>query len=128
MVTPRRSVKKVRGIRGFIVAFLAIMAAILLIAQPVAVNAAEIDVKHDGKVKKMVIEYNPATDNVVATVDGVKHKVTKKFDYPILLGKNTQKIVGIYPGEVPIIVFEGNSSCVLIRGRWIGYPPSTVCP
>ena len=128
MITPRRSVTEKRWTRGFIVAFLASTAAVLLTAQPIVANAAEIDVKHDGKVKKMVIEYNPATDNVVATVDGAKHKVTKKFDYPILLGKNTQKIVRIYPGEAPIIVFEGNSSCVLIRGHWIGYPASTVCP
>jgi hypothetical protein len=128
MVTPRRSVKKVRWIRGFIVAFLAFTAAILLTAKPVMANAwgLIIDVKEDGgKVKIMTIRVNETTDKVSATMEGKELKVSDKVPFPIVLGKHTGKIAAIYPG--PTIVFEG-STCVLIRNRWISYPPGTVCP
>ena len=53
MVTPRRSVTERRWTRGFIVAFLAIAAAVLLTAQPVRgehVRTTIIDVKdNEGK-------------------------------------------------------------------------------
>jgi hypothetical protein len=129
MVTPRRSVKKVRWIRGFIVAFLAFTAAILLTAKPVMANAwgLIIDVKDDGgNVKKMTIRANETMDKVSATVDGKELKVSDKIPYPVEVGgKHTRKIGAIYPG--PTIVFEG-SSCVLIGNRWISYPPGTKCP
>jgi hypothetical protein len=139
MVTPRRSVKKVRWIRGFIVAFLAFTAAILLTAKPVIASdmvtakpgmanawGLIIDVKEDGgKVKIMTIRVNETTDKVSATMEGKELKVSDKVPFPIVLGKHTGKIAAIYPG--PTIVFEG-STCVLIRNRWISYPPGTVCP
>jgi hypothetical protein len=127
MVTPRRSVTKVRGIRGFIVAFLTIAAAILLIARPIAVNAEKlsIDVKEGDKARKMEIVHDSDHENVVATVDGKEVKVSNKQTFPIILGPHTQKIVAIHPG--PVIVFEG-STCVLIGRKWIAYPPGTICP
>ena len=150
MATPRRSVKKVRWTRGFIVAFLAFTAAILLTAKPVIASEMVtakpgmandmmtakpgmanawgliIDVKDDGgKVNKMTIRVNETIDKVSATMDGKELKVSDKVPFPIVLGKHTGKIAAIYPG--PTIVFEG-STCVLIRNRWISYPPGTVCP
>ena len=127
---PRRSIKEKRWIRGFIVASLAITAAIMLIAQPVAVNAGGvgrlvIDAKDGDKVKKMEIWHESDMANVAAIVDGQTLKVTEK-SLPIELGPHLRKIVGIYPG--PVIVFEG-STCVWIPpNRWIGYPPGTRCP
>jgi hypothetical protein len=128
MVTQRRSVAEVRCIRGFIVTFLAITAAILLIAQPVAVNAAEqeIPVKEiDGKLITVKVKYDDWIRNISATVDGKPLMVYGQQPYPVKLGENTRLIVGIYG---PVIVFEGNSKCLLVGGRWIGYPPGTVCP
>ena len=124
---PRRSITEKRWTRGFLVAFLAITAAILLIAQPIAVNADKlaIDVKDGDKAKKMEIVHDSALENVVATVDGKELKVSNRQSFPIVLGPHTQKIVAIYPG--PVIVFEG-STCVLIGKRWIAYPPGTICP
>jgi len=107
---------------------LAIAAAILLIAQPVVANAAEqefpVEAK-DGTLKTIKIRYDDWMRNISATVDGKPLEVSKERPYPVVLGKNSQKIVGIYG---PVIVFEGNSKCYLIGGRWIGYPPGTVCP
>jgi hypothetical protein len=100
----------------------------MLISRPVAVNAGRlvIDVKDGDKVKKLEIVHDSSMENVVATVDGREElKVSKRQPFPIELGPHTKRIVGIYPG--PIIVFEG-STCVLIGGKWIGYPPGTVCP
>jgi hypothetical protein len=128
---PRRSITEKRWIRGLIVAFLAITAAILLIAQPVAVNAAGgdrlvIDAKDGDKVKKMEIWHDSDMANVTAIVDGKKLNVSDKKPFPIILGPHTQKIVAIYPG--PVIVFEG-STCICLPGnRWIAYPPGTPCP
>jgi hypothetical protein len=124
MATPRRSVTKGRWTRGFTVAFLAIAAAVLLTAQPVLANTWElsIDVKDAGKVKKMVIKVDEAKDQVSATVDGKPVKVSDKIPFPVKLGEHSRKIGAIYPG--PTIVFEG-SSCVYIKGHWIGTPP---CP
>ena len=127
MVTPRRSVTKVRWIRGFIVAFLAITAAIMFTAQPVAMAAERlvVDVKDGDKVKKMEIWHDSDMTNVVAIVDGKALKVSDKQDFPIKLGEHTKRIVAIHPG--PVIVFEG-SWCALVGGRWIAYPPGTPCP
>lgn len=127
-MTPRRSITEKRRPRGFIVPFPAITAIIMLIAQPVAVNAERlvIDVKDGAKVRKLEIVYDSTMENVVATVDGKEElNVSKRQPYPIELGPHTKRIVGIYPG--PIIVFEG-STCVLVGGKWIGYPPGTICP
>lgn len=125
MVTPRRSVAEVRWTRGFIVAFLAMTAAVMLAAQPVLAEEWELmfDVKDGGK--KMRIKYDETKDKVTATMDGKELKVSEKVPFPIVLGRHTGKIAAIYPG--PAIVFEG-STCVLIKNRWIGYPPGTVCP
>lgn len=125
MVTPRRSVAEARWTRGFIVAFLAMTAAVMLAAQPVLAEEWELmfDVKDGGK--KMRIKYDETKDKVTATMDGKELKVSEKVPFPIVLGKHTGKIAAIYPG--PAIVFEG-STCVLIKNRWIGYPPGTVCP
>ena len=124
---PRRSITEKRWIRGFTVAFLAITAAILLAAQPVAMAADRlvIDVKDGDKVKKMEIWHDSDMSNVTAIVDGKPMNVSDRKPFPIVLGPHTQKIVAIHPG--PVIVFEG-STCVLIGYRWIGYPPGTVCP
>ena len=131
MVTPRRSITNKRWIGGFIVAFLAITAAIMLVAQPVAMAAGEgakrlvIDVKDGDKVKQMEIWHDSDMTNVVAIVDGQALKVSDKQVFPILLGEHTKRIVAIHPG--PVIVFEG-SWCALIGGKWIAYPPGSVCP
>ena len=74
----------------------------------------------------MEIWYDSDLTNVVAIVEGEELDVSKQASYPIVLGKNTKKIVGIYPG--PVIIFEGNSNCYLIGGHWIGVPTGTVCP
>jgi hypothetical protein len=126
-VTPRRSITEKRAIRGFIVAFLAVTAAFLLIAQPVAMAADRlvIDVKDGDKTKKMEIWHDSDMTNVVAIVDGKKVDVSDRKPFPIVLGPHTQKIVAIHPG--PVIVFEG-STCVWLGGKWIAYPPGTVCP
>ncbi|MDD5763153.1 MAG: hypothetical protein PHP88_11690 [bacterium] len=126
-MTPRRSITEKRWTRGFIVAFLGITTTIMVIARPVVANAEKITlVLDDGK--KMEIEYDSSLVNVSANVEGKKLDVSKQASYPIELGKNTRKIVGIYPGPVPVIIFEGNSNCYLIGGRWIGFPAGTVCP
>jgi hypothetical protein len=125
---PRRSIKEKRWIRGFIGASLAITAAIMLIAQPVAVNADKlvIDAKDGDKVKRMEIWHENNMQDVVAIVDGQTLKVSDKKPFPIKLGPHTQKIVAILPG--PVIVFEG-STCICLPGnRWIAYPPGTSCP
>jgi len=124
MVTTRRTVRGKGWIRGFIVAFLAIAAAVLLTAQPVKAYASELnfDVKDEGKVKKMSIKVDDAKGSVSATVDGKPVKVNDPLPFPIVLGKNCRKIQAIYPG--PVIVFEG-SYCVFYNNRWIGTPP---CP
>jgi hypothetical protein len=128
MATQRRSVTKGRWTRSFIVAFLAIAAAVLLIAQPVVVNAAEQEIivkEKDVTQMTVKITYDDWMRNVSATVDGKPLKVSTEQPYPIVLGKNSQKIVGIYG---PVIVFEGNSRCFLIAGHWVGIPAGTVCP
>lgn len=126
-MTPRRMITEMRWTRGYIVAFLAMTAAIMFVAQPVAVNAERlvIDVKDDSKVEKMELWYDSGMTNVTAIVDGKALKVSDPKPFPIMLGPHTQKIVAIHPG--PVIVFEG-SSCIWIGGRWIAYPPGTVCP
>jgi len=126
-MTPRRSNTEKRWIRGFIVAFLAITATILLIAQPVAMAADRlvVDVKDGDKVKKMEIWYDSDMANVTAIVDGKPLNVSDRKPFPIVLGPHTQKIVAIHPG--PVIVFEG-STCIWLGTRWIAYPPGTVCP
>jgi hypothetical protein len=126
-MTPRRSITERRWTRGFIVAFLAITATIMVIAQPVAVNAERlvIDVKDGNKVEKMELWYDSGMTNVTAIVDGKALKVSDPKPFPIILGPHTQKIVAIYPG--PVIVFEG-SSCTWLGGRWIAYPVGTPCP
>jgi hypothetical protein len=99
-----------------------------LIAQPVVVNAAEQEIpmrEKDGKVRTVKVKYDDWMRNISATVDGVPLEVTREHSYPIVLGKNSQKIVGIYG---PVIEFEGNSRCYLIGGHWIGVPAGTVCP
>ena len=129
MVTPKSSVTKGRWIRCFIVAFLAFTAAILLIAQPVVVNAAEQEIivkENDGTQMTVKIKYDDWMRNISATVDGKPLPVSKEQQpYPIVLGKHSQKIVGIYG---PVIVFEGTPKCFLIGGHWIGVPAGTVCP
>ena len=136
MVTPRRSVKKGRWTRSFIVAFLAITAAVLFTAnpviasdmataKPVIANVWELsfNVNDDGgKVRKMSIRVDETNDKVSATVDGKPMNVPDKIPFPVKLGEHSRKIVAIYPG--PTIVFEG-SYCVYIKDRWIGTPP---CP
>jgi hypothetical protein len=126
-VTPRRSITEKRWPRGFIVAFLAITAIFLWIAQPVAMAADRlvIDVKDGDKVKKMEIWHDSEMTNVVAIVDGKKVDVSDRKPFPIELGPHTRRIVAIHPG--PVIVFEG-STCILVGGKWIGYPPGTICP
>jgi hypothetical protein len=128
---PRRSITEKRWIRGFIVAFLAITAAILLIAQPVVVNAAGgrhvIKVKDGDREKSMEIWYDSDMANVTAIVDGKALQVSDPKSFPIILGPNIKKIVAIYPG--PVIVFEGSPYCICLPGnRWVGYPPGSVCP
>jgi len=135
MVTPRRSITKGRWIRGFIVAFLASTAAILLTAKPVIAsdkatakpviaNVWELsfNVKDGKEVKKMVIKVDEAKDQVSATVDGEPVKVSEKIPFPVKLGDHSRILGAIYPG--PVIVFEG-SYCVWVKNRWIGPPP---CP
>ncbi|HLN90455.1 MAG TPA: hypothetical protein VK429_01190 [Patescibacteria group bacterium] len=90
-------------IRVLIVAFVAIAAAILWIAQPDVATAAKME----------------------AAVDGQNLEVSERILFPITPGEQTQKIAAIDPG--PVIVFEG-SWCALVGGRWIAYPPDTVCP
>lgn len=126
-MTPRRSITEERWPRGFMVAFLSIMAAIMGIAQPVAMAADRlvIDVKDGDKVKKMEIWHDSEMSNVVAIVDGKKVDVSDRKPFPIELGPHTRRIVAIHPG--PVIVFEG-STCVWLGGKWIAYPPGTVCP
>lgn len=126
-MTPRRSIAEKRWIRGFTVAFLAITATILLIAQPVAMAADRlvIDVKDGDKVKKMEIWHDSDMSNVTAIVDGKPMNVSDRKPFPIVLGPHTQKIVAIHPG--PVIVFEG-SNCIWLGGKWIAYPPGTPCP
>ena len=126
-MTQRRSVTEKRWIRGFIVAFLVITAALLLIAQPVAMAAERlvIDVKDGDKIKKMEIWYDSDMTNVVAIVDGKTLQGSDRQPFPIELGPHTKRIAGIYPG--PVIVFEG-SWCALIGGKWYAYPPGSVCP
>lgn len=127
-MTPRRSITEKRWPRGFIVAFLAITAAVLLTAHPIVANAAEQEIsfkEEDGTLRTVKVKYDDWMRNISATVDGKPLKVSNEQPYPIVLGRNTQKIVGIYG---PVVVFEGNSKCYLIGGRWIGYPPGTVCP
>ena len=131
LLMPRRSNTEKRWTRGFLVAFLAITAAIMFIAQPVAMAAGEgakrlvVDVKDGDKVKQMEIWHDSDMTNVVAIVDGQALKVSDKQVFPIKLGEHTKRIVAIHPG--PVIVFEG-SWCALIGGRWIAYPPDSVCP
>jgi hypothetical protein len=119
----------VRWLGGFTVTFLAIAAAVLLTAQPIVANAAEqeIPIMKDGKPITVVkVKYDDWMRNISATADGKPLGVDNtEQNYPIVLRHNTQKIVGVYG---PVIVFEGNSYCILIGGRWIGYPPGTKCP
>jgi hypothetical protein len=126
-VTPRKSNTGKGEIRGFIVSFLAITAAILLFAQTVAVAADRlvVDVKDGDKVKKMEIWHDSDMTNVIAIVDGKPLNVSDRKPFPIILGPHTQKIVAIHPG--PVIVFEG-STCIWLGGKWIAYPPGTPCP
>jgi hypothetical protein len=127
MLQPKGIATGGKGFRVLFIPLLAIAAAILWIAQPVVANAERVTiVLADGK--KMELEYDASMVNVLATVDGKNWKVGDKKSYPVVLGHNTQKIVGIYPGPVPVVIFEGNSNCYLINGRWIGYPAGTVCP
>jgi hypothetical protein len=90
-------------------------------------KTAIIDVKdNENNKKQMLITYDRTMENISATVDGKELRVTDKIPFPIEVGgKHTRRIGAIYPG--PVIVFEG-STCVLIKNRWIGYPPGTVCP
>ena len=122
---PRRSIKEKRWIRGFIVAFLAITATILLIAQPVAMAADRlvVDAKDGDKVKKMEIWHDSDMANVTAIVDGQTLKVTERKTFPIALGPHLRKIVAIHPG--PVIVFEGSTCIWIPPNRWIAYPPGT---
>lgn len=126
-MTPRRSITEKKAIRCFIVAFIGITASIMLIAQPAAMAADRlvIDVKDGDKVKKMEIWHDSEMTNVVAIVDGRKVDVSDRKPFPIVLGEHTRRIVAIHPG--PVIVFEG-STCVWLGGKWIAYPPGTVCP
>jgi hypothetical protein len=128
MVTARSTVRGKGWIRGVIVAILASAAACMMIFQPVVAKAAEQEILYkekDGTLKILKIKYDDWVRNISATVDGKPLKVSDEHPYPIVLGENTKKIVGIYG---PVVVFEGNSSCYLIGGRWIGYPPGTKCP
>jgi len=128
MVTSRRSVTKGRWTRSFIVAFLAITAAVLFTAKPVIANTWElsIDLKNDaGKANKLMIRVDEAKDQVSATVDGKPVKVSDKIPYPVKLGDHSRKIGAIYPG--PTIVFEG-SYCIFIKNRWISVPAGYPCP
>jgi len=127
MLRPKGIVTAEKGFRLFFVTLLAIAAAFLWIARPVVANAEKITIVLDDG-KKMEIEYDSSLVNVSANVEGKKLDVSKQASYPIVLGKNTKKIVGIYPGPVPVIIFEGNSNCYLIGGHWIGVPTGTVCP
>ena len=127
MLRPKEIVTAEKGFKLFFVTLLAIAAAILWIARPVVANAEKITlVLDDGK--KMEIEYDSSLVNISASVEGKKWDVSKKASYPIVLGNNTRKIAGIYPGPVPVIIFEGNSKCYLIGNCWIGVPAGTVCP
>jgi len=113
---------------GIIVTLLMIAAASMVIAQPVVASAAEQEIpvkEKDGALKTIKVKHDDWMRNISATADGKPLEVSKEQPYPIVLGKNSQKIVGIYG---PVIVFEGNSKCFLVGGRWIGYPPGTVCP
>ena len=130
-MTPRRSTPEKRWIRCFIAAFLAIAAAILFVAQPVAVNAERlvIDVKDGSKVEKMELWYEPGMANVSAIVDGKALKISDLKPFPIELGPHARRIVAIHPG--PVIVFEGSTcTCYPVPGglRCIAYPVGTVCP
>jgi hypothetical protein len=128
-MTPRRSITEKRWIRGFTVAFLAITAAILLIAQSEAMAAAErlvIDVKDGDQVKKVEIWHDSDLTNVVVIIDGQVLKPSDRKPFPIELGPHTKRIVGIYPG--PVIVFDGSPNCYLINNKWYSYPPGSVCP
>ncbi len=116
---------------GFIVAFLAITAAVMFVAQPVAVNAERlvIDVKDGGKVEKMELWYDSGMSNVSAIVDGKAMKISDLKPFPIELGSHARKIAAILPG--PVIVFEGSTcTCYPVPGglRCIAYPVGTVCP
>lgn len=131
MTTPRGSVTEKRWTRGFTVAFMAMAAAVLFIAQPVAVSAEklEIDVKGtDGKVKKIKILYDSTLQNVVATVDNNEAETLPVQQYPIEI-KQGKRIQGIFSG--PFIVFEGSTCiCYPVAGglRCVAYPPGTKCP
>jgi hypothetical protein len=134
-MTPRRSITEKRWIRGFIVASLAITAAIMLTALPACQHAARnelvVGVKDDMNISKsMKITYDRKLDNVIATVDGKKIEISPPHPFPVTLGAHSKKIVGIYTG--PFIVFEGSDGCTCYPTsyglRCIPYPPGTPCP
>jgi hypothetical protein len=108
----------------FFVALLTI-AAILWIAWPVAANAAPdelwfqddngtshkltFNVSASGNVTAVMIDNTPVTPSTSNHTKGVRQKVNSAQSREA-------------------VVFWGNSTCIFVAGRWIGYPPGTTCP
>jgi hypothetical protein len=145
MVTPRGSITAKRWMGGVIVTLLTITAAILLAGLPVAAIAGEKDfmVNEGDKDVRFKIEWDSGMKNVTAIADGNRLDVPpQRMQPPFILGgkrisavypedatiiyQGRGKIAALYPEET-ILVFQG-STCILVGGRWIGYPPGTRCP
>jgi hypothetical protein len=90
---PRRSSTENRWNRGFTVAFLAMAAAVMIIALAAcSPKTAIIDVKDEkNNPKKMMITYDRNMENISATVDGKNIEVSKATQIPHRTGRTHEK-------------------------------------
>ena len=125
------------------IAFVAVSVAILWIAQPVVARAEKKDVSVKVAVKDekdtpktLTISYSyddkkPDTlknAKIGATLDsGPQPASGNPVSLPVRLGSHTKNLVAVYPGPIPIIVFDGSGSCVWVRDHWV-HPPGVTCP
>ena len=122
------------------VSFLAIAAAIMVIAQPVVGAAADVPLlDKDGKPEmdpatrspKMMTIAVDSKNEVVGVLVGGKQlePAGGKNDYPIKLDKHSNKEIWlIEPGPPPVVVMGASCCCYLIAGKWYSYPPGQTCP
>jgi len=117
-----RGIRKDKGWAvAFFVAVLAIAAAILWIGQPVAANAESDSLTFEDNNVLHTLTFDAQGNNLRnVEIDGQPAELMSGHIKGFRESTKTQKgrKAEIYDG----------STCILISGHWIGYPPGTRCP